>query len=329
MKYLCLSTAVCALVPQLHVTCPQCTCPLQSGPSPAELSQLIGGECMGKAGAPCSGSSGIVSFLTAVPCLSCKPQPVVERRMSDQGKGSASTAAGAPAPGSDTYKGWLFKWTNYLKGYQRRWFVLSNGLLSYYRTQAEMAHTCRGTINLATAHIDTEDACNIVLSSGGRTYHLKAGSEVERQRWVTALELAKARAIRMMHDQSERGFSGNLAMSWTVVIRCPSFDIQAKPPVHHFPAEDQSRGVCRQPCPSAVPVDTRPSLGRPCSGRGPKTDRGRSQAQWAEPLASQGQGCGVEWSCDRLGFRSISRLLLSSPGRRSAVASSSSCRPSP
>ncbi|KAM9393214.1 oxysterol-binding protein 2 isoform 2-T2 [Pholidichthys leucotaenia] len=123
--------------------------------------------------------------------------------MSDQGKGSASASAAAPVPGSDTYKGWLFKWTNYLKGYQRRWFVLSNGLLSYYRTQAEMAHTCRGTINLATAHIDTEDACNIVLSSGGRTYHLKASTEVERQRWVTALELAKAKAIRMMNDQSD------------------------------------------------------------------------------------------------------------------------------
>ncbi|XP_034397081.1 oxysterol-binding protein 2 isoform X1 [Cyclopterus lumpus] len=139
--------------------------------------------------------------------------------MSEQGKGSTSASAAAPAPGSDTYKGWLFKWTNYLKGYQRRWFVLSNGLLSYYRsvdlcfmricargtdrTQAEMAHTCRGTINLATAHIDTEDACNIVLSSGGRTYHLKASTEVERQRWVTALELAKAKAIRMMNDQSD------------------------------------------------------------------------------------------------------------------------------
>uniref|UniRef100_A0A3Q3B3M5 Oxysterol binding protein 2 n=1 Tax=Kryptolebias marmoratus TaxID=37003 RepID=A0A3Q3B3M5_KRYMA len=124
--------------------------------------------------------------------------------MSEQGKGSASASTAAPAPGSDTYKGWLFKWTNYLKGYQRRWFVLSNGLLSYY-TQAEMAHTCRGTINLATAHIDTEDACNIVLSSGGRTYHLKASTEVERQRWVTALELAKAKAIRMMNDQSDSG----------------------------------------------------------------------------------------------------------------------------
>jgi len=78
-------------------------------------------------------------------------------------------------------------------------------LLFHRRTQAEMAHTCRGTINLATAHIDTEDACNIVLSSGGRTYHLKASTEVERQRWVTALELAKAKAIRMMNDQSGKG----------------------------------------------------------------------------------------------------------------------------
>ncbi|XP_054634101.1 oxysterol-binding protein 1-like isoform X2 [Dunckerocampus dactyliophorus] len=95
-----------------------------------------------------------------------------------------------PTPG-DTYKGWLFKWTNYIKGYQRRWFVLSNGLLSYYRTQAEMGHTCRGTINLATANIVVEDSCNFVISNGGaQTYHLKANSEVERQRWITALELA-------------------------------------------------------------------------------------------------------------------------------------------
>jgi hypothetical protein len=40
-------------------------------------------------------------------------------------------------------QGWLYKWTNYIKGYQKRWFVLQNGLLSYYRNQAEMAHTCR------------------------------------------------------------------------------------------------------------------------------------------------------------------------------------------
>lgn len=29
--------------------------------------------------------------------------------------------------------GYLFKWTNYLKGYQKRWIFLNNGFLSYYR----------------------------------------------------------------------------------------------------------------------------------------------------------------------------------------------------
>ncbi|KAG9346968.1 hypothetical protein JZ751_005895 [Albula glossodonta] len=113
--------------------------------------------------------------------------------------------APTPTPG-DTYKGWLFKWTNYIKGYQRRWFVLSNGLLSYYRTQAEMGHTCRGTINLATANIAVEDSCNFVISNGGaQTYHLKASSEVERQRWITALELAKAKAIGMQTESDDSG----------------------------------------------------------------------------------------------------------------------------
>ncbi|XP_067861701.1 oxysterol-binding protein 2-like isoform X4 [Heptranchias perlo] len=145
---------------------------------------------------------------------------------------AACSSAGPALPllsspdNTDTHKGWLYKWTNYLKGYQRRWFVLSNGLLSYYSTcspscsglqpgggpmegtpamgtQAEMGHTCRGTINLATAHIDIEDSCTFVLSDSGRTYHLKASSEVERQRWVTALELAKSKAIRMMNNQSD------------------------------------------------------------------------------------------------------------------------------
>uniref|UniRef100_A0A3Q3J980 Oxysterol-binding protein n=1 Tax=Monopterus albus TaxID=43700 RepID=A0A3Q3J980_MONAL len=61
-----------------------------------------------------------------------------------------------------------------------------------------MGHTCRGTINLATANISVDDACNFVISNGGlQTYHLKASCEVERQRWITALELAKAKAAHM------------------------------------------------------------------------------------------------------------------------------------
>ncbi|CAK8694475.1 unnamed protein product [Clavelina lepadiformis] len=114
---------------------------------------------------------------------------------------------------SDHFKGWLWKWTNYIKGYQRRWFVLSNGLLSYYRSQAEMAHTCRGTINLAGAFIVTEDSCNFMISNGGaQTFHLKASSEIERQRWITALELAKAKASRMMENDESSDEDGGMVI---------------------------------------------------------------------------------------------------------------------
>lgn len=66
-----------------------------------------------------------------------------------------------------------------------------------FRNQTEMGHTCRGTINLANAIVHTEDVCCFVVSNGGaQTFHLKASSEVQRQKWVTALELAKATAIR-------------------------------------------------------------------------------------------------------------------------------------
>ncbi|XP_018401593.1 PREDICTED: oxysterol-binding protein 1 isoform X3 [Cyphomyrmex costatus] len=134
--------------------------------------------------------------------------------------------------GAQEMKGWLFKWTNYLKGYQRRWFVLSNGLLSYYRAEptggpkissrrkrragrasenpAEMSHTCRGTISLHGALIHTVDACTFVVSNGGtQTFHIKASTEVERQQWVTALELAKAKAIQAMESEEEEEYQDN------------------------------------------------------------------------------------------------------------------------
>lgn len=81
--------------------------------------------------------------------------------------------------------------------------VLCEGgtFLLYSRSQAEMAHTCRGTINLAGAFIDAEDSCNFVISNGGtQIFYMRANSEVERQRWVTALELAKAKAIKLLES---------------------------------------------------------------------------------------------------------------------------------
>ncbi|GAB0092966.1 PH domain-containing protein [Sergentomyia squamirostris] len=165
---------------------------------------------------------------------------------------SETSAKALQADGAEM-KGWLLKWTNYLKGYQRRWFVLSNGVLSYYRAehgtgpnmggrsaggkysirrrrkgpreenQAEMSHTCRGTISLHGALIHTVDSCTFVISNGGtQTFHIKAAHEVERQSWVTALELAKAKAIRTMESEEEEEDNNALAIpseELNVVIR--------------------------------------------------------------------------------------------------------------
>uniref|UniRef100_A0A8D8R439 Oxysterol-binding protein n=1 Tax=Cacopsylla melanoneura TaxID=428564 RepID=A0A8D8R439_9HEMI len=110
-------------------------------------------------------------------------------------------------------KGWLFKWTNYLKGYQKRWFVLSNGLLSYYRNQAEMSHTCRGTISLRGAIIQTEDSTTFIISNGVQTFHIKTVNEVERQRWVTGLELAKSKATSTTEsDEEDFELDGEVAL---------------------------------------------------------------------------------------------------------------------
>ncbi|XP_032526377.2 oxysterol-binding protein 1 [Danaus plexippus] len=122
---------------------------------------------------------------------------------------------GQPVSGDPEKKGWLFKWTNYLKGYQRRWFMLSNGVLSYYRNQAEMSHTCRGNISLLGALIHSVDSCTFVISNGGtQTFHIRAHDEVERQSWVTALELAKAKAIRAQEsdDDEDQMTSGPVAI---------------------------------------------------------------------------------------------------------------------
>ena len=54
----------------------------------------------------------------------------------------------SPSPGADAtpggkegreMKGYLKKWTNYTSGYKLRWFVLEDGVLSYYKHQGELS----------------------------------------------------------------------------------------------------------------------------------------------------------------------------------------------
>ena len=111
-------------------------------------------------------------------------------------------------------QGWLWKWTNYVKGYQQRWFVLSNGLFSYYSSHSDMLHTCRGAINLANALVLVEEDCSFLVSNGAsQTFHLQASSPEEKKKWVNALENAKLNAVIAIQSDNDSSDESGVSRS--------------------------------------------------------------------------------------------------------------------
>uniref|UniRef100_A0A1I8ETP1 Oxysterol-binding protein n=2 Tax=Wuchereria bancrofti TaxID=6293 RepID=A0A1I8ETP1_WUCBA len=111
--------------------------------------------------------------------------------------------------------GWLLKWTNYIKGYRQRWFVLDScANLSYYRNSSEVGQSCRGSINLQEARIHADKATNsLTISAPSQTFHLKAQNELDHDKWFHALECARHRAVRDAEsdedDDIKMSVSGN------------------------------------------------------------------------------------------------------------------------
>uniref|UniRef100_A0A3B3YIK1 PH domain-containing protein n=1 Tax=Poecilia mexicana TaxID=48701 RepID=A0A3B3YIK1_9TELE len=50
-------------------------------------------------------------------------------------------------------EGMLYKWTNYISGWQPRWFVLDGGTLSYYDSQEDAWKGCKGSIKISVCEI--------------------------------------------------------------------------------------------------------------------------------------------------------------------------------
>eukprot|EP00039_Didymoeca_costata_P005039 m.77923 g.77923 ORF g.77923 m.77923 type:complete len:287 (-) comp12647_c0_seq3:60-920(-) len=95
---------------------------------------------------------------------------------------------------STTRAGWLQKWTNPLQGYQDRWVVLDGKTVSYYLSpHLANEQVCRGSIALkhATIKILHNSSRNFEVLLGERCFHLRASNEIERQAWISALQLAK------------------------------------------------------------------------------------------------------------------------------------------
>lgn len=107
--------------------------------------------------------------------------------------GAAATDSGMGAKESREMKGYLKKWTNYTTGYKLRWFVLEDGVLSYYKHQDDIGSACRGAVNMRIAklYMDPQDKQRFEIQGKSSVkYHLKANHQVEAKRWYWALNNA-------------------------------------------------------------------------------------------------------------------------------------------
>ncbi|KAA0714238.1 Oxysterol-binding protein-related protein 9 [Triplophysa tibetana] len=106
-------------------------------------------------------------------------------------------------------EGPLSKWTNVMKGWQYRWFVLdyNAGLLSYYTSKDKMMRgSRRGCVRLrgAVIGIDDEDDSTFTITVDQKTFHFQARDADEREKWIHALEGTILR--HTLQQETETGF---------------------------------------------------------------------------------------------------------------------------
>ncbi|KAG8822739.1 hypothetical protein FRC17_009468 [Serendipita sp. 399] len=98
-----------------------------------------------------------------------------------------------------TMRGYLTKYGNMAKGYNTRWFVLKDGMLSYYRHQDDENLACRGSLSMRNARVkpSSTDKLKFEIYASTRNgegtperWYMKANHAVEVSRWIQALQRA-------------------------------------------------------------------------------------------------------------------------------------------
>ncbi|XP_030388211.1 oxysterol-binding protein-related protein 9 isoform X2 [Scaptodrosophila lebanonensis] len=120
------------------------------------------------------------------------------------------SSPGLASAGSSTLEGTLSKWTNVMKGWQYRFFVLDEnaGLLSYYTSKEKMMKGVRrGCVRLkdAVIGIDDQEDNTFTITVDHKTFHFQARHCEEREQWVRRLEdtiRRHANRLRLWDSQS-------------------------------------------------------------------------------------------------------------------------------
>ncbi|CAH2067757.1 unnamed protein product [Thlaspi arvense] len=140
-------------------------------------------------------------------------------------------------PSGNGIAGTLYKWVNYGQGWKRRWFVLQDGVLSYYRIHGpdkislsvemdrrskliggeSLRFICRhsqrgdvhspgkplGQIHLKVSRIgqSISDGKRFTVFTGTKSLHLRAATNEDRTAWIEALQAVKETFPRMSNEE--------------------------------------------------------------------------------------------------------------------------------
>ncbi|GAU98444.1 hypothetical protein RvY_09591 [Ramazzottius varieornatus] len=131
-----------------------------------------------------------------------------KERGSASSNSSTSGSSFTSTTNSTKHEGPLSKWTNVMRGWQYRWFVLDpvHCTLEYYLTEDDrVSGSPRASIKLHGASVapNHEDTLTFVLNtSHGEGYKLKAHDTKDRQKWVNLLRCVISNTSNQQREQT-------------------------------------------------------------------------------------------------------------------------------
>ncbi|OQR74428.1 collagen type IV alpha-3-binding protein-like [Tropilaelaps mercedesae] len=133
---------------------------------------------------------------------------------------SAAAPSASSAVGGITMQGSLCKWTNYLHGWQPRYFLLANQTLSYYKSENDTSFGCRGAVSIQKAACKPHefDECRFDMAVvNGDIWYLRASDVETRNRWLEAIESHKNAADSAYgSDQSLKRHGSSMSIGSTM-----------------------------------------------------------------------------------------------------------------
>mmetsp|Transcript_1489 Transcript_1489/g.4676 ORF Transcript_1489/g.4676 Transcript_1489/m.4676 type:complete len:480 (+) Transcript_1489:180-1619(+) len=180
--------------------------------------ELNGHDALGTVVSTNSGNGAEWTNLKASVGADVRASPLTGRMVTD---------AGVRYWENPEYGGWLFKQGEHFRTWRRRWFVLKDGHLAWFKKNVVNDKSCvRGVIPLSTI-----DSVSIATDSTvGRPYgihiagahamkvgaqFLVAESEQERKFWMDALQRAMQSSTQSSSEQLSRGFTQAMASTPT------------------------------------------------------------------------------------------------------------------